>query len=146
MRSAESSDKDARSDEPVFGQIVLALDPGPDSVTTARRAVDKLLVESQPSDEFRFSVRLVVSELMSNAIVHGSPDHPIDLSLTLDRGDVRIRIENTGVEPETTNVPGGRSEGGRGLQIVASLTEEWSIAGGRGATIATARVPASRGS
>ena len=135
------SDLDAPAD-PVLGQITLSLDPVPASVAAARRAVDNLLAATQSSDEFCFSVQLVVSELMTNAIVHGSPSDPIDLNLSLHGGDVDIRIQNIGLAPGIKNLPRDRSEGGRGLQIVASLTERWSIANGPTATIASARVPA----
>jgi anti-sigma regulatory factor (Ser/Thr protein kinase) len=47
------------------------------SVAEARRAVDTLLADAQPSDEFAGSVRLVVCELVSNAVQHGDPSHPI---------------------------------------------------------------------
>lgn len=77
---------------------------------------------------------------MSNAILHGSSRDPIELKLRLQGGDADIRIQNVVAAPEIKRLHGGRSEGGRGLQIVSGLTANWSLANGPTATIASARV------
>lgn len=70
------------------------------------------------------------------------PEPPDQLKLVRCSGAVHVRVENVGSTHEVTRQPGGHSEGGRGLQIVATLSETWSVAHDGIATTATARIPA----
>src|SRR5262249_11246180 len=119
----------------------VALAPTPDSIAAARRAVDALLVDAEPSEDFRFSLRLVVSELMTNAIVHGTDGDEIRVDLTLYRDHAHVSIHNEGPAVAMSKLGRGRPGGGRGLEIVAAVAERWGIDTGRDGTTITARVP-----
>jgi anti-sigma regulatory factor (Ser/Thr protein kinase) len=123
------------------GRISVALAPLPSSISAARRAVGMLLVDADPSDEFSFSLRLVVSELITNAVVHGSAGDEIRLDLTLHRDHAHVSIHNLGAGFELTKFRREGRNGGRGLEIVAALSERWGIDTGRTGTTMTARVP-----
>ena len=123
------------------GRISVALAPVPSSISAARRAVGMLIVDSDPSDEFSFTLRLVVSELMTNAVVHGSAGDEIHLDLTLHRDHAHVSIHNLGAGLEMKKLRLERPNGGRGLEIVAALSERWGFDTGRSGTTMTASVP-----
>jgi anti-sigma regulatory factor (Ser/Thr protein kinase) len=66
---------------------------------------------------------LLVSELVTNACVHGA--EPIRVRLDVDQRRVRVEVEDgSPVLPEVQR-PDGRSTIGRGLRIVESLSRAW---------------------
>ncbi|WP_052391269.1 ATP-binding protein [Streptomyces sp. NRRL B-24484] len=78
-------------------------------------------------EERRADMLLVVSELLSNALLHGSS--PVELTLLRDGPHARIEVFDTGPgspaprEPEEApNAPGGR-----GLHIVDRLSNDWGV-------------------
>jgi anti-sigma regulatory factor (Ser/Thr protein kinase) len=122
------------------GRLSLSLMPVPGSVRSAREAVELLLADADPSDELVFALRLVVSELMTNAVEHGSPGEDIHVELTLYRDHAHVSIHNLGGGLDMTRLRRGRPDRGRGLEIVAALSDRWSIDSGRNGTTMTARV------
>jgi two-component sensor histidine kinase len=83
---------------------------------------------------------LVVSELVTNALVHAPG--PIGLRAAI-RGDVlHIAVEDTGIGVPRCREPD--EHGGRGLQIVAALALDWGInllEDGRGGKATWAQLP-----
>ena len=65
------------------------------------------------------AVLLVVSELVTNAVQHG--DDPIELSLAMARGSVRVEVEDGGHRAPAMSLCGNDEVSGRGLGIVAAL-------------------------
>jgi anti-sigma regulatory factor (Ser/Thr protein kinase) len=123
------------------GRVAVVLTPAPHAISAARRAVDTLLEDADPTDEFTFLLRLVVSELMTNAVVHGSGDDEIQLDLALHRDYACVTIHNLGAPVELAKLRQPRPGGGRGLEIVAAVSDRWGLDTGAGGTIMTARVP-----
>ncbi|MBV8430237.1 MAG: ATP-binding protein, partial [Solirubrobacterales bacterium] len=83
----------------------------------ARRAVERLLHARPMSDEARESARLVSSELVTNALLHGKGQ--IELRLRVLEDFLRIEVVDQGVD----QAPAVRQEeadesGGWGLRIV----------------------------
>lgn len=110
-------------------------------VPRARRFVADTLERSgrQATDE----VMLVTSELVSNAVRHGRD--PVELHLQLDADD-RLHLEVVdagGVAPQApAAMPAVEAEGGRGLPLVAALSESWgSAVDARGHTAVWADLP-----
>lgn len=74
---------------------------------------------------------LVVAELAANAVLHGSPpDRCFRITLVLDAPNDRIRIELTDTRgdrlPRAGTTADPLTQSGRGLQLVAALTDSWS--------------------
>ncbi|PWV73251.1 Histidine kinase-like ATPase domain-containing protein [Prauserella marina] len=89
----------------------------------ARRAVDEVI--DHPDPEWRECVLLVVTELVTNAIVHtASPS-----SLRVRRRSNTVRIEVTDNERAAPFVRAPRSDeaGGRGMLLVSALADEWGV-------------------
>jgi anti-sigma regulatory factor (Ser/Thr protein kinase) len=70
-------------------------------------------------------VTLVVSELVTNATIHGEGD--IGLVLRVSEGEVFVTVEDHGrnVDPLHTGEP--LDEHGRGLVIVAKVASSWGV-------------------
>lgn len=68
---------------------------------------------------------LLVSELVTNACVHGGD--PVTLRLELSRTRVRVEVEDGVPGWPGKQTPTDRDSGGRGLLIVDSLSHVWGI-------------------
>lgn len=113
--------------------VTFALDGTPASVAAARRAVD-LHLGARLTDAELADVRLLVSELASNAVRHGG-DGGARLTLGCDARRVRAVVVDAGggfaprlralatpAEPTPE-----LSEGGYGLSLVARLATRWGV-------------------
>ncbi|WP_240981942.1 MULTISPECIES: ATP-binding protein [unclassified Streptomyces] len=71
----------------------------------------------------------VVAELAANAVLHGAvPGRDFRLGLALDTAAGTLRIEVTDARGDRLPVVTGEGEGGRGLPLVAALTEGcWGV-------------------
>ena len=113
--------------------LVVPLDGTPASVAGARRAVDAYLGPRLTDAELG-DVRLLVSELASNAVRHGGDGGAV-LTLGCDLRKVRAVIVDHGegfVPPRRAiDVPGepvdALAEGGYGLSLVARLASRWGV-------------------
>ncbi|MFJ8106246.1 SpoIIE family protein phosphatase [Streptomyces sp. NPDC096132] len=97
------------------------LEPDPAAVALARSRVSRQL-RTWGLDELDFTAELVVSELVTNAIRYGRP--PIRLRLIHDR---TLLCEVSDASSTTPHQRRARvyDEGGRGLHLVAQLSEQW---------------------
>lgn len=90
----------------------------------ARRMVDALRLDAATAE----AVRLAVSELVSNAVMHGTGT--IAVGLGLDEEGVHVAVSDNGVgfSPSGEPVmPPPDSPGGRGLALVAMLSARWGV-------------------
>ncbi|MGC9377796.1 SpoIIE family protein phosphatase [Streptomyces sp. MH13] len=114
--------------------------PDPAHVAATRRSVTDQLTQ-WGLDEGAFVTELVVSELVTNAIRYGEP--PIRLRLIRDSALICEVSDGSPTSPHLRRA-NAYDEGGRGLLLVAQLTERWgSRQTGTGKTIwAEQRLPA----
>ncbi|MEU3734701.1 MULTISPECIES: SpoIIE family protein phosphatase [unclassified Streptomyces] len=106
--------------------------PDPVHVAATRRSVDEQLTE-WGLDEAAFVTELVVSELVTNAIRYGEP--PIQLRLIRDSALICEVSDGSSTSPHLRRAH-AYDEGGRGLLLVAQLTQRWgSRQTGTGKTI-----------
>jgi anti-sigma regulatory factor (Ser/Thr protein kinase) len=76
-------------------------------------------------------VVLMVSELVTNSLVHGRP--PYDLRLRRAARELMVEVQDRAPYRPRRRRPSETDEHGRGLQIVASLADGWgSRASGHG--------------
>ena len=113
----------------MVAEIDLRLVPEPEVVTTARHALDRL-ANLLPPEKLE-DVRLVVSELVTNSILHAglSPDDQISLTVAVSAGSVRGRVCDPGRGFEVPSEPRPRPnlKGGWGLPIVARISDRWGV-------------------
>ncbi|MBD9726616.1 SpoIIE family protein phosphatase [Streptomyces caniscabiei] len=93
----------------------------PAVVSRAREAVTGQLA-AWGLDELAFTTELVASELVTNAIRHATG--PVQLRLLRDRALICEVYDGSGTSPRLRRAR-TEDEGGRGLFLVAQLTERW---------------------
>ncbi|GGW97313.1 hypothetical protein GCM10010297_18320 [Streptomyces malachitofuscus] len=104
----------------------------PEEVAAARQWAAAML-SAWGLDELAFVTELVVSELVTNAIRYGVP--PVRLRLIRDRTLICEVSDASSTSPHLRRAH-AYDEGGRGLLLVAQLTQRWgSRQTGRGKTI-----------
>lgn len=95
--------------------------PDPAAVAGARKnALSQL--EAWGLTDAAFVTELIVSELVTNAVRYGEP--PIQLRLIHDRNLI-CEVSDTGNTAPHMRRARTYDEGGRGLLLVAQLTERW---------------------
>lgn len=99
-----------------------------DAVPKARRFVGSCL-DGEPPDAVA-NVELVVTELVTNALLHGEP--PVTVRLILTDPLVRIEVEDAGGDLPVIALAGPGSMTGRGLALVSKLAARWGVDPGRG--------------
>ncbi|GKQ40482.1 SpoIIE family protein phosphatase [Streptomyces sp. A012304] len=97
------------------------VDPDPALVAATRQAATEQL-ETWGLEETAFVTELVVSELVTNAIRYGEP--PIQLRLIRDRTLICEVSDGSSTSPHLRRAHSD-DEGGRGLLLVAQLTQRW---------------------
>ena len=111
-------------------EVNLRFAPEPEVITTARHALDGLKDLLPPAK--LEDARLVVSELVTNSILHAGllPDDQISLSVAVSAGSVRGRVCDPGsgfeADSEPRPRPGGL-KGGWGLPIVERISDRWGV-------------------
>lgn len=70
-------------------------------------------------------VMLVTSELVTNAVVHGSD--PLEIHVEVDDCRLHLEVVDCGNEPPDPAriMPASAARGGRGLPLVDCLTDQW---------------------
>jgi anti-sigma regulatory factor (Ser/Thr protein kinase) len=104
------------------------LPASPEAAATARRALDSLAGEL-PDVPMR-DVRLLVSELVTNAVRHAnlSAGDPIDLVIDLADHTLRVEVHDPGggFVPSAPS-PDPTRPSGWGLYLVAELADRWGV-------------------
>lgn len=114
---------------------------GPEGVRAARRTTAAAL-RGYPTAVVT-DAELVVTELVTNALLHGLP--PVTLRLGGDGGCVRIEVEDAGTALPLRMRRSNESMTGRGLDLVATLAKSWGVSPSRSGKIVWVElVPGSR--
>ncbi len=124
---------------PSRGHAQLSLEPDARAPGLARRAVDDLIGVSEDR-RFAFFLRLIASELVSNAVAHADGPEPIRVEIGLLPSGARVRVHNRVTRFSLKGLRRQRREAGRGLEIVEALAESWAIDTGPLGTTVTAEV------
>lgn len=100
---------------------VVALEVADDLAELARvRAWADRLLQDLPEDQ-RVDALMVVDELTSNALRHGTP--PRQVRLLRKRDWLSVEVDDTCVDPACPRPPS--ASGGHGLKLVAGMSVSW---------------------
>lgn len=112
--------------EPVLLGCV-RLSARPESVGEARRGAMEVLRSSGVPASRREDVELVVSELVTNAVVHGAKgaDQHVLLVLMRSGPTLMVKVYDVNAQMGAPAQPSPDSESGRGLLIVDALADRW---------------------
>lgn len=100
------------------------------AIAQARAFVDRLETLDDRS-ETRFAVRLLVSELFTNAVKYGAHRESARIRLSVAVGEAQVRVEigdqGRGFDEEPAAMPDVDSESGRGLAFLDALADRWGV-------------------
>jgi anti-sigma regulatory factor (Ser/Thr protein kinase) len=104
---------------------VIELDGDADAPSRGRQAVTAVLDDWGCAPGTREDLLLVVSELVTNAVVHGA--EPIVVTMVRAAERVRVEVTDGATEssPHTNPRPAADAENGRGLSVVTRLAVAW---------------------
>jgi len=100
----------------------------PTAVSEARRWVggvaDGLVAAEQAEN-----LRLVISEIVTNALLHGAPGHHIDVAVTPKPQFLCVQVtdDGPGLVPRPSALGNEDDVGGFGLYFVEQLTRRWGV-------------------
>ncbi|MEU3185550.1 ATP-binding protein [Streptomyces sp. NPDC006923] len=110
-------------------RLSLSFQPRPRRVEHMRRITGTLLQQCGVHEEAVATVQLLVSEIVTNAVLHGHGPR-VRFSLSCDRsGDVLIEVDDYARGRVEVRRPGPEEENGRGMFLVASLARDWGRRG-----------------
>ena len=89
----------------------------------ARTFIDGAVRDTWLSDDQRYTVKLLTSELVTNAVFHARTDIEVEI-------EIQSSLVNVAVRDHCTRPPAPRkapliATNGRGLQIVEDLSSDW---------------------
>ncbi|RDG34590.1 ATP-binding protein [Streptomyces corynorhini] len=100
-------------------------------VEHTRRMAGALLRQDDVAREAVETVQLLVSEIVTNAVVHGNGDR-VRFSLAYDPcGTVRIEVDDRSPARVAVRHPDPDEESGRGMFLVDALARDWGRRGTR---------------
>lgn len=100
--------------------------PGrPTSVSAARTFVVRLLQGWGVQDHLIEDAGLLTSELLTNAVTHGTG--VIELQVCREDDLVRVTVHDDADELPVLSQTGPTSSGGRGIQLVVSIAQNWGV-------------------
>lgn len=103
--------------------------------STARRLLDEAC--GSVSGKVRGRARLAVSELVTNAIIHGKTERSVDLTIHCSERLLRIEVVGgaPGFQPSRQRVPSTQRRSGWGLDIVERVTDRFGVRSGAAAHV-----------
>ena len=106
------------------------LPAAPEAVPIVRAVIDGLDWLA-PTPDRSFALRLLATEIVSNAVKHGEhgdPDQWIGLVVRIEDGTVRIQVSDSGAgfRPQVVR-PGDDDPSGRGLLLLDALSDRWGV-------------------
>ncbi len=115
---------------PRIAMRTASLEPG--SISAARKFT-ALILDRWGAADRSADASVVVSELLSNAVRHGAPCSAapcparsgVRLGLLHSGSGVLCAVTDPSDEPPVPRLPDGLDEGGRGLHVIASLSDYW---------------------
>jgi anti-sigma regulatory factor (Ser/Thr protein kinase) len=117
-------------------EITLDLPPTAESASAARDALAPL--GERLGDSQLETVRLLVTELITNSVKHGEPgESPVQVSVTLTDGAVRVEVSDAGpgFEPPPRPDQPLESPSGWGLYLVDRLAHRWGVDSSGGSAV-----------
>ena len=129
-----------RNDRPAESARI-ALPRSPASVGTARRFIEARTAAWSFPEPIGSQLVLIGSELVTNAVLHARTE--LTLILELRDGRVRISVEDRSNAPPTLRHYRTDALTGRGLGVVAALSDSWGISTAADGKVVWAEVAAS---
>jgi anti-sigma regulatory factor (Ser/Thr protein kinase) len=127
IKSRERTEVEVAGDEEAFGvsRLELQLPHTTESVRRARRTIAAFLDPSEVPVSVVDDLLLLVSELVTNAVVHAGSPAVVRLDADVERIKVAV-ADRDGQAPNITD-PDPLSSSGRGVLLVDRLAARWGV-------------------
>ncbi|MET8572248.1 SpoIIE family protein phosphatase [Streptomyces sp. NPDC004783] len=114
---------------PVRRTMLTVAQAQPERIAVARQHLRELL-HDWPDEEQRDAVVLLLSEVLTNVLVHTDADALLVAEVRGEPGERRIRVEVTdsGDDLPHKRRPGEMASSGRGLMLIELLSDAWGVA------------------
>jgi anti-sigma regulatory factor (Ser/Thr protein kinase) len=109
----------------MLGEVTVTLPPDARAPRAARRALNGLSGVIEP--DLLPDLRLLVTELVTNGVVHGEGD--VRLKVILSDAALHVEVVDEG-DGMTESKPDPDRDGGWGLSIVEGLADRWGVFAG----------------
>jgi anti-sigma regulatory factor (Ser/Thr protein kinase) len=118
---------------PLKETLTIRLTGGPTAPARARTALRSL---DRTVADLRDDVDLLVSELVTNSVLHAGAEH-VELHAAADPAGVYIEVSDpgTGFDKDARREPSLTGEGGYGLNIVEMVANRWGVKRNRSARV-----------
>lgn len=124
-----------------YGEISFAPDP---TVVARARSWLRGRLERWELGGLGEDLQIVVSELVTNAVIHARTT--VELALSVGEGAIELSVaDNDGRPPEVRRTRALWDEGGRGLALVSALSDDWGVTHRAGGKQIWVRLPAPDG-
>lgn len=110
--------------EQLLAEACQRFDQDPQSARAARRFVSQALTEAA-DDDLIDSVTLLVSELVTNAVLHAGSDVEVLVRLTAEAA--RVEVTDASAETVAPRDAAADEVSGRGLALVETLARRWGV-------------------
>jgi anti-sigma regulatory factor (Ser/Thr protein kinase) len=113
------------------GRAVVRAELPPDLRAPERgRALVERMLRGAP-EERAWDAEVLVSEVVTNAVLHGQPDggEPVRMTVEADSSRLRVEVEDggPGIAEAGPDLPAPTATSGRGLAIVGGLADRWGV-------------------
>ncbi len=107
--------------------VALTLPASPAAIAHARAAVVREAIERDVPERVLDTLRLLVSEVVTNSVRHAVPTEVVELAVTFN-DEVRVEVTDygEGFEPRPRTAAAD-DPGGWGLYLVEELAEDWGV-------------------
>lgn len=112
-------------------EAVLRLPPSPSAARRARKFISDFCNAAELPRNVCGDAALLVSELVTNAVIHGRTSATVEVHRPADTLRVTVRDDNPAL-PAVGDSPDLNAESGRGLLIVSKTARRWGIEAGDG--------------
>lgn len=109
----------------MFQPVDIKLPRDPSAGARARRVLENVTADTLDADEL-VRAKLLVSELVNNAVLHGQGAITVRLDVDENRLHVEVIDEGSGFERQVRESDDDRF-GGHGLRIVESESSRWGL-------------------
>jgi anti-sigma regulatory factor (Ser/Thr protein kinase) len=100
------------------------LSPGREAPTQAREFLRAASCVSHHAEVLEDAV-LLVSELVTNSVIHGGP--PVIVAVDCDGDALQVRVRDGSPALPARRTAEQEAEGGRGLALVETLSSDWGV-------------------
>jgi anti-sigma regulatory factor (Ser/Thr protein kinase) len=107
--------------------VILEVPPLRSCVASARHWVLDRAAEAGVGDDTLAVVELLTSEVMTNAVVHGTTGGCVRIATSAGSGVFEVSVTDDGPGVPTVCHVAPAAEGGRGMLLVEALATEWGV-------------------